>query len=164
MSQGMDKGKLLDNLRRQCSRREYCSSDIRRKIADACRKSPESFRDSSPEALAEEILASLRKDNYLSDARYASAFARDKASLSGWGALKIRHALASKGISAADMDAALDSVEDEGAKRRLEKLLRTKAVALAGDPQRRLKLLRFALGRGYSYDEVEDLVDALTRP
>ena len=160
----MDKGKLLDNLRRQCSRREYCSSDIRRKVADAYRKSPEVFPGSSLEELVEEILESLRKDKYLSDARYASAFARDKASLSGWGSVKIRHALAAKGLSAGDMDYALDSVEEEGAKRRMEKLLRAKAAALAADPQRRLKLLRFALGRGYGYDEVEDLVNDLTRP
>ena len=36
----------------------------------------------------------------------------------------------------------------------LEKLLAAKFRTLKDDPQRKLKLLRFALGRGYQYDEV----------
>ena len=34
-----------------------------------------------------------------------------------------------------------------------------KAKSLKDDPQARLKLLRFGLGRGYQYDEVVDVID-----
>ena len=35
--------------------------------------------------------------------------------------------------------------------------------ALAGDPQMKLKLLKFALGRGYEYDTVRPLVEQVIR-
>lgn len=154
-----EKAKFLDSLRRQCSRREYCETDIRRKICDAHSKAPAA--DCSVDEALESIIASLKADRYLSDARYASAFARDKASLSGWGAVKIRYMLSSKGISKADIAAALESVEEKSADDRMEKLMEAKYRLLKGDPQCRIKLLRFALGRGYQYDEVEDVVRRL---
>jgi regulatory protein len=43
----------------------------------------------------------------------------------------------------------------------LEKLLENKLRSLKDDPQVRLKLLRFALGRGYQYDQVKSVVDSL---
>ena len=83
--------KMLDSLRRLCSRRECCSSEIRRKIR---------LKGGLDE---EAILSSLCKDGYLSDRRYASAFARDKSSLDGWGAVKIRYALKNKDIDEQQM-------------------------------------------------------------
>ena len=73
--------KVLDSLQAQCARREYCVSDIRLK---AVRK-----LDGDTQA-AEEIVESLVADRFVSDLRYAGAFAREKASLSGWGPVKIR--------------------------------------------------------------------------
>mgnify|MGYP002514025097 CR=1 FL=1 len=48
---------------------------------------------------------------------------------------------------------ALEEVDERKAEDRLEKLLENKYRTLKDDPQWRLKLLRFALGRGYSYEE-----------
>ena len=45
----------------------------------------------------------------------------------------------------------------------LEKLMENKLRSLKDDPQVRLKLLRFGLGRGYSYDEVSSVVEQLLR-
>lgn len=140
---------MLDSLRRLCSKRECCSSELRRRIA------------AEPELDAEAILASLREDGYLSDGRYARAFARDKAALDGWGAIKIRYALKSKGIDDETIDAALDEVDTEASGNRLRKLLEARNRALRDDPQRRLKLIRYALGRGYSYDEVSPVLREL---
>ena len=97
------------------------------------------------------------------NARYAAAFARDKSSISGWGKVKIRHSLAAKGIVREDIAAALDGIGGNPGMEKLVKALETKAVALNGDPYRKFKLLRFALGRGYEYDEVRDLVDNILR-
>ena len=41
----------------------------------------------------------------------------------------------------------------------MENKLRT----LRDDPQCRLKMLRFGLGRGYAYDEVSSVVDGLLK-
>lgn len=71
-----------------CSRREYCS----RGVLDLLRRKGVTGRD------ADEILGRLRAGRYVDDGRYARAFARDKALLSGWGPRKIACALSSKGI------------------------------------------------------------------
>ena len=109
------------------------------------------------------VVASLEADRYVSDARYAAAFARDKASLQGWGPVKIRFQLRGKGISDADIDAALSEVAPEVAEMRLEKLLEGKAKSLQGDPQQRLKLLKFALSRGYEYAAVEAAIKCILK-
>lgn len=162
MRQGsFEKAKVLDNLRRQCSRREYCTSDIRKKITDAYSKA--SAADCTLEDALSSIIGSLTEDKYLSDARYAAAFARDKASLSGWGEVKIRYMLSAKGISKETISEALTQVDEDGAAGRLERLLEAKYRTLREDPQCKLKMLRYALGRGYSYDEVSGIVERLVR-
>ena len=144
----MDAGqkKVLDRLQAQCSKREYCTGDVRRKALAAL---------DGDAARADEVVGSLLSDSFVSDLRYASAFAREKAHLTGWGPVKIRYALSAKGISRSDIDAALQEIEPLPASGRLEKLLAAKAKTLEGDPQARLKLIRFALSRGYEYDQIK---------
>lgn len=156
-----EKLKMLDTLRRLCSKREYCTFDIRKKITDAYSKSEAA--DCPLEQALEEIISSLKTDRYLSDLRYATAFARDKSSLSGWGEVKIRYMLSSKGISKSDIDAALEEIDDSSAENRMTKLIDTKYKSLKDDPQCKIKLLRFALGRGYSYDDVADYVNRIVK-
>ena len=104
---------------------------------------------------ASQVLASLVEDRYVDDARYASAFAREKAALQGWGPVKIRFQLRAKGVSEADIAAGLEEVEPAAAADKLSRVLAAKARTLEGDPQRRLKLIKFGLSRGYEYDAVE---------
>jgi len=145
---------VLSAMEALCAKREYCVSDIRRKALLKLEGDGEA---------AEEIVASLVADKFVDDARYASAFAREKASLQGWGPIKIRFQLRMKGISDADINAALDDVDTEKASARLERLLETKWKTLREDPQGRLKLIKFALSRGYDYSEVERFLTQIVR-
>ena len=63
--------------------------------------------------------------------------------------------LAAKGISRQTADAALEEVDQETAGRALDRLIAAKARSLEGDPQARLKLIKYALSRGYEYSEVQ---------
>lgn len=144
---------VADRMRDICSRREYSVSDIRKKLLKAL---------DGDVTEAEAILEGLVRDRYVDDLRYASAFARDKSSIAGWGRIKIRYMLSSKGISGDVVEKALEEVDLPKSDARLDRLLECKARSLAGDPQRRLKLLRFALGRGYTYDEVNDKINSMT--
>ena len=147
-----DPQKVADRLRGLCSRREYCRSDVMKKAVAAL---------DGDQSEAARIVDILVEERYVDDLRYASAFARDKSSISGWGSVKIRHMLSAKGISREIIDAALEEIDEEKASSRLDKLLQSKARSLKDDPQAKLKLLRFALGRGYGYEEVKDVVDKL---
>lgn len=149
-----DIARTTDRLRRLCSRREYCRSDVMKKAMDAL--------DGDRNA-AEQVVQTLMDERYVDDLRYAAAFARDKASLAGWGEVKIRYMLGAKGISKDVIDRALEEIDAGKAQTRLEKLLETKFKVLKDDPQCRLKMLRFALGRGYAYDEVSDVVERLMK-
>ena len=141
----MDITRTLDNLRRQCSRREYCTSDV---LAKAL-KSLGGDREA-----ADKVVAKLVEEKYVDDSRYAQAYAREKSSISGWGEVKIRYMLSAKGLSKDVITEALAEIDEKKADSRLEKLLENKYRSLKDDPQWKLKLLRFALGRGYSYDQV----------
>lgn len=142
--------KVADKLRTLCSRREYCRADILKKALTAL---DGDVRE------AENIVSMLVEERYVDDLRYASAFARDKASIAGWGSVKIRYMLSAKGISKDIINEALQEIDEEKASSRLDKLIETKARALKDDPQKRLKLLRFAMGRGYEYDDVKSALD-----
>ena len=141
----VDIQKLTDRLRRQCSRREYCMSDILKKAMTALEGDREA---------ASKVLEILVSEKYVDDLRYATAYAREKAMISGWGETKIRYMLSAKRIDRSLVDQALTEIDASKADSRLQKLLEDKAKTLKADPQIRLKLLRFALGRGYQYDDV----------
>lgn len=141
-------------MRRLCSRREYCVSDIRKKLM---------VQLEGNAADVGEILEHLISERYVDDLRYASAYARDKASISGWGATKIRYMLSAKGISQDVISQALEEIDASKAQVRLDKLLENKFKSLKDDPQCKLKMLRFGLGRGYAYEDVASVVDALIR-
>ena len=85
----METAAVLSRLQKQCSKAEYCRADVYRKALKAL--------DGDAEAAAQ-VVASLVEDRYVDDVRYASAFAREKAALQGWGPVKIRFQLRAKGV------------------------------------------------------------------
>jgi regulatory protein len=146
--------KVLDRMRNLCSRREYCRADIMKKAMSAL--------DGDRET-AEKLVEILVTEKYIDELRYASAFARDKSSISGWGETKIRYMLSSKGVPREVIDKALEEIDESKAMTRLEKLMENKYRSLKDDPQCRLKMLRFGLGRGYGYDEVSEVLEFLIK-
>ena len=148
----MDSAKCLSRLQKLCSKAEYCVADIRRKAL----KDMEGDADA-----AGKIVAQLVEERYVDDARYAVAFAREKANIQGWGPVKISFQLRGKGIADAAIKEALLEIEPEKADAKLEKVLAAKARTLQGDPQFKLKLLKFGLTRGYNYDQVEKAVSKI---
>ena len=148
----LDKIKVLNNLRRQCSRREYCTKDVLAKAEKALEGDVEEAR---------RILATLVEEKYVDDQRYAEAYAREKSSIAGWGVVKIRYMLSAKGVDRDIISKALQEIDEKKADDRLQKLLENKYRTLKEDPQWKMKMLRFALGRGYSYDEVNEVLTRL---
>ncbi len=142
--------KTLDYLENICARREYCRHDIFQKAL----KRLDGDRESAEE-LTEELVAG----NFVNELRYASAFAREKSSIGGWGAIKIRFALRSKGIDDRIIAAALEEIDTDKSTDKLRRLMENKHKTLAGDPQAKLKLIRFALSRGYDYDRIKDMIE-----
>ena len=148
----MEKEQVLPYLQNLCAKREYCSSEILKKAEKALEGDREAAR---------QMLDTLVADRFVDDARYAAAYAREKSSLTGWGPDKIRYTLLMKGISKADISAALEEIDPEKAGARLEKLVAAKSKTLQGDPFIKFKLIKYALSRGYKYDDVAPIVEKI---
>ena len=148
--------KQLSRMAALCSRKEYCSSDIKNKL---------SKKDLSSDEI-EIILQKLYKDKYLSDKRYAAAFAREKSALSGWGRNKITFALRGKKIDSADIENALSEIDKKKAEEKFYNVLKRKWKQLEKEEdiqKKTVKLIKFAMSRGYAYDEISDAMKILIK-
>jgi regulatory protein len=147
----MDARRILDRMTALCSRSECCPGDVRAKI--------EKLASSCEEPVdVDGMMKTLQDEGYLNENRYSEAFACDKAYLDGWGPAKISFALRGKGVSSRAIDDALSQIDVEKAGERLKKLLEVKSRSLEGDSQKKLKLIKFALSRGYGYDQIKSLL------
>ncbi|MBQ7222330.1 MAG: RecX family transcriptional regulator [Bacteroidales bacterium] len=148
----MDRQKVIDRMRKLCSAREYCKSDIRKKIAAIA----------DDEVDGEEIIESLIKDKYLDETRYAKAFVNDKALLQGWGETKIRYALGAKKIDREIIGEALGTLDGEAVLDKMSSVLKNKYRTIKGTEEEKFaKLYRFAAGRGYSYENIKKIYDII---
>lgn len=151
----MQQDKIYSRLSRLCSLREYCKAEIARKIESLA-------GDDAIDTQA--IISQLCKDKYIDENRYAAAFARDKSALQGWGAAKIRMALARKGLDGDAIAYGLEQIDSEKAQARMESVLAAKLHTIKDEGRQALaKLLRFGMSRGYSYNQIKAFYDNVRR-
>ena len=148
--ENLEMNRVLTSLRNLCSKREYSVPDIMDKAQKAL--------DGNRKA-ASEVVSILVKEGYVDNCRYCAAFASDKSSLSGWGKTKIRFQLKLKGLSVEDIDYGLSRIDAEKADAKLEKIIRNRMKFLKDDPQWKMKVIRFAAGRGYDFDEIASTIE-----
>lgn len=142
----------LNRLAAYCSVSEHCRADVREKLQKW---------GLSAEA-TERIVSRLEEANFLDESRYAKAFVHDKLRFSGWGKRKIALALQQKHVARTTFQPFLDALDAEEYLQILRKALEQKARTLKaedGDYQRRLKLTRFAMSRGFSYEDIRQCMD-----
>ena len=147
----MERDKIYSRMAKLCSAREYCRSEIARKI--------EALK--GEDAIdTQAIISQLCEDKYIDESRYAAFFARDKSALAGWGGQKIRYALAAKGIDREVIDSALEQIDVAKAQKKMESVLAAKLRTLKGERQEVFaKLVKFGAGRGYSYNQIKAFYD-----
>ena len=133
--------KALARCEALCVRGEQSTADIAAKLS----KWGISREDS------QKILQRLIDGKYVDDARYARAYVRDKFRFSGWGRVKIAYNLRLKGIDSDVIACALEEIEADEYREKLERLVRAKYREVKSrEPVRaRAALLRFAAGRGF---------------
>ncbi|MDR3706477.1 MAG: regulatory protein RecX [Paludibacteraceae bacterium] len=129
-----------------CTASEKCTADIRQKLQDW----------GADEADTARIIAYLIKEKFLDDTRFCRAFVKDKLRFNKWGKIKIAFALKQKNIDAAIVSDAFDGIDEDDYLDVLKELLTAKQRGLKykDDYDRKGKLYRFALGRGFEMDAV----------
>ncbi len=93
----------------------------------------------------------------LDDERFARRYAEDKRELAGWGAERIRAALASRGVDAADIEAALAGDGEDEQIGRATGLLARRGDELSSNAAR-ARALAFLTRRGYGYEIAHEAV------
>lgn len=129
-----------------CSKSEHCTSEIQEKL----KLWGLSAEDAEP------IIKKLKDEKYLNDERFAQAYVKDKFRFNHWGKQKIAYILRSKNISSEILELALEEIEDEGYSEELRKILTDKEKSVKAKDQydKRNKLMRFAMGRGFESGQI----------
>ena len=134
-----------------CAQGEHCQWEMLEKMR----------RWELDDASQARIMARLVKDRYVDDERYARAFVLDKIRYNKWGARKVEQALWQKHIDEDIRKHVLSEVSDEEYLNVLRPLLKQKqrSVKAQSDYERNQKLIRFALGRGFTFDIIRQCLD-----
>lgn len=106
----------------------------------------------------EEILDELEQKEYLNDAKFALKYASDKFEFNDWGPIKIRGKLIQKGISAQDIENALQIIPSESKKEKIINLvMKRKSHFLRKDIQtRKNKIYDYLLRKGFNYTHINN--------
>lgn len=145
--QPLSREKALAKLAALCARAEYCTGDME----DKMRRWGLSGDD------IKENISYLVANKYVDNARYCQAFVNDKIAYNHWGRRKIEQALRMKRVPESVSAPILDAVPEEDYINVLKPLIASKSatVKAESDYERQMKLMKFALGRGFSIDEIK---------
>ncbi len=107
------------------------------------------------------VMQRLVSERYVDDERYARAFVKDKVRYNKWGRRKVEQALWQKHIDEDIRQQVLDEIDDEEYISVLRPLLKQKrrSTKAANDYQLNQKLMRFALGRGFTFDIIRQCIN-----
>ena len=134
-----------------CAQAEHCQQEMRDKMK----------RWDIDAATQDRIVARLIKERYVDDERYARAFVKDKIRYNKWGRRKVQQGLWLKHIDADIQERVLSEVDDSEYLSVLRPLLKQKAkgIRAENDYERNQKLVRFALGRGFTFDIIRQCLN-----
>lgn len=138
---------VVSKLTYACSQSEHCSHEIIEKMKKA----------GVDEASQQKILDYLKSERYIDDERYCRYFVKDKVRFNKWGRKKIEQALRMKHIPSSIYCNILDEINEDDYIEALLPALMSKHKSVKGKNEYEItaKLVRFAMGRGYTYDIIE---------
>lgn len=113
-----------------------------------------------PDAV-ENIISSLIESNFLNEERFAMQFVHGKHSIKKWGRIKIKIELKQKRVSDYCIKKAMAQIDDTEYMTTLRKLIETKQrLTNEKNPIKlKLKVLNYALSKGYEKDLVFDVLN-----
>ena len=134
-----------------CAQAEHCEQEMRDKMK----------RWELDESVQNRVIDRLTKERFIDNERYARAFVKDKIRYNKWGRRKIQQALWMKRIDADIQLQALDEIDEKEYLDVLRPLLKQKrkSIKAQSDYELNQKLVRFALGRGFTFDVIRQCLD-----
>lgn len=134
-----------------CAQAEHCQQEMLDKMK----------RWELPEDARQRVLERLVKERYVDDERYARAFVKDKVRYNKWGRRKVQQALWMKHIDGDIQQLVLSEIDNEEYLSVLRPLLKQKrkSIKAQNDYELNQKLVRFAIGRGFTFDIIRQCLD-----
>jgi len=139
-----------------CAQAEHCQWEMIEKMR----------RWELPEEEQARVMQRLVSERYVDDERYARAFVKDKVRYNKWGRRKVEQALWQKHIDEDIRRRVLDEIDDDEYLDVLRPLLKQKrrSTKASSDYELNQKLMRFALGRGFTFDIIRQCLDVEEEP
>ena len=134
-----------------CANAEHCQYEMLEKMKRW---------ELSDEAQAR-VMARLIEERYVDDRRYARAFVKDKIRYNKWGHRKVQQGLWMKRIDKEIQDEVLNEIDEKEYLNVLKPLLKQKRKSIKANSDYELnqKLVRFAYGRGFTFDIIRQCLD-----
>lgn len=145
----------LRKMKQFCAYQERCQKEVKDKLRDIGLWGSE----------ADEVIAALITEGYLSEERFARSFAGGKFRMKKWGRKKIVQALNRHQISPYCIARGLEEIPETDYRDALRKLASDKYDLLRKEPflKRKQHTFRYLLGKGYEAELVRETVEELTR-
>lgn len=133
-----------------CAQAEHCEYELQEKMR----------RWEIADDAQARVMQRLITERYVDDERFARAFANDKVKYNKWGRRKVEQAMWLKHIAEDIRQRVLDSIDDEEYIAILRPLLQQKrrSVKAHNDYELRQKLIKFAIGRGFTMDIIKQCI------
>lgn len=149
----MTEKQALSKLMALCARGEHSSGEMLQKMR---------LWGIDEEAQAR-IMARLVGEKFVDDERFTRAFVNDKIKYNQWGRRKIEQALWAKGIDSDVQRRVLDEIDENLYLDALRPLLKSKSCSISARNEfdRQMKLVRFAMGRGFSMEQINRCYELL---
>lgn len=134
-----------------CASGEHCQQEMIDKMT----------RWDLPEEAQARVMEYLTKHLYINEERYTRAFVMDKIRYNKWGRRKIEQALWQKRIPKDIQTKILDEIDENEYLNVLRPLLKSKrrTIKAQSDYEENMKLVKFALGRGFTPDIIRQCLD-----
>ena len=146
--------KALSSLAALCSKGEHCVAEVDEKMR----------RWGLDEDARQRVVDYLISHHFVDEERYCRSFVNDKVKYDRWGQRKIEQALWVKHIPPHISQPVLDEVPDEDYLDVLRPTLKAKwrTIKAKTDYERSMKLIKYALGRGFEMRLIRQCVDEAT--
>ena len=150
MKNELSEQQVFQKLAALCARAEHCQHDMLEKMRQWA----------VDDEVQARVMERLVKERYVDDRRYADAFVREKVRFNQWGRRKVEQALWMKHIDGDTAREALDTISDEEYVDILRPLLRQKrrSIKAQSDYELNMKLMKWAVGRGFTMDIIRQCI------
>ena len=147
---------VLARLQKWCGIRDRSEREARLKADELLAKIPALSPNGVREEVQEAMLIALKEDGFLDDARCAASYARVHHEHKGWGPLKVKAGLMSRGIAGRVADDAIRGIPEDAWREKAELLLRRRQSELEGHRDR---VVRWLMQRGFPQHMVWSVLD-----